>query len=35
MTDLPARPYLYHITHVDNLPSILTKRRFVVGRGDH
>jgi hypothetical protein len=23
MTDVPGRPSLYHITHVDNLPSIL------------
>jgi hypothetical protein len=23
MTDVPIRPHIYHITHVDNLPSIL------------
>lgn len=24
MTDVPSHPHIYHITHVDNLPSILT-----------
>jgi hypothetical protein len=26
MTEVPARPRIYHITHVDNLPSILAER---------
>lgn len=25
MTLIPARPSIYHITHADNLPSIITK----------
>ena len=25
MTFIPAQPLIYHITHMDNLPSIITK----------